>query len=361
MMKKTIAILCMVLAVALCACDKKITTETTPATTEAQVTTLASTPSETTPVATTTEATTTATEATTTVVEETTTVSETSETTEATTEATTVAETTQAPAPTTTAANPSQAWTETELVKTVYAHTTANIRSGPGTSYGKVRTTNLGDAMTVVAITNNNWYKLEDGTFISQTVVSDVAPTPVPTQAPTPTPDPNAPVPTPVPADTMTISQIESAIRNTITSVRSGNGLTTNFSDVLNGQCRKNAEYHAGIGALGHPGNNGELESAGIVGPTLRTGDQNGWGPWHAWNKGYGGETTESLDEAVRAAARYLIVTHVPDMAIDANQTEFGVGVYKITKSNGAINYYIYISCANTEVLQRQIDNGFYN
>lgn len=361
-MKKTIAILLMVLTVALGACDKKITTETTPVTTEAQVTTLESTPSETTPVVTSTEATT---EATTTVAEETTTAPETSETTEATTvpentQATTVAPTTQAPAPTT-AANPNQAWTETELIKTVYAQTTANIRSGAGTSYGKVRSTNLGDAMTVVAITNNNWYKLEDGTFISQTVVSDVAPTPVPTKAPTPTPDPNAPVPTPVPADTMTISQIESAIRNTITSVRSGNGLTTNYSDVLNGRCQENAEYHAGIGALGHPGNNGELESAGIVGPTLRTGDQNGWGPWHAWNKGYGGETTESLDEAVRAAARYLIVTHVPEMATNAELTEFGVGVYKITKSNGAINYYIYISCANSEVLQRQIDNGFYN
>jgi len=361
MMKKTIAILCMVLAVALCACDKKITTETTPATTEAQVTTLASTPSETTPVATTTEATTTATEATTTATEETTTVPETSETTEATTEATTVAETTQAPAPTTTAANPSQAWTETELVKTVYAHTTANIRSGPGTSYGKVRTTNLGDAMTVVAITNNNWYKLEDGTFISQTVVSDVAPTPVPTQAPTPTPDPNAPVPTPVPADTMTISQIESAIWSVVTSVRSGNGLTTNYSDILSTQCRKDAEYYAGIGALGHTGKNGNADSAGIVGPTLRTGDQNGWGPWHAWNKGYGGETTESLDEAVRAAARYLIVTHVPEMATNAEWTEFGVGVYKITKGNGAINYYIYISCASPNGLQCQIDMGYYN
>jgi len=352
----------MVLTVALGACDKKITTETTPVTTEAQVTTLESTPSETTPVVTSTEATT---EATTTVAEETTTAPETSETTEATTvpentQATTVAPTTQAPAPTT-AANPNQAWTETELIKTVYAQTTANIRSGAGTSYGKVRSTNLGDAMTVVAITSNNWYKLEDGTYISQTVVSDVAPTPVPTQAPTPTPDPNAPVPTPVPADTMTVGQIEAAIRDAVTSIRSGNGLTTNFSDVLNGQCRKDAEYYAGIGALGHTGRNGSLDSAGIVGQTLRTGDQNGWGPWHAWNKGFGGETTEDLNEAVRAAARYMIVTHVPDMAVNSARTEFGVGVYKITKSNGAINYYIYISCASPEELQCQIDMGNYN
>jgi len=354
-MKKTIAILCMVLAVALCACDKKIATETTPATTEAQVTTLASTPSETTPVATTTEATTT-------VVEETTTVSETSETTEATTEATTVAETTQAPAPTTTAANPSQAWTETELVKTVYAHTTANIRSGPGTSYGKVRSTNLGDAMTVVAITNNNWYKLEDGTFVSQTVVSDVAPTPVPTKAPTPTPDPNAPVPTTAPVATLSASEAESIIRSVVTSVRNGNGLTTNYSDVLSGQCRKDGQYFCtNYGAVGHTGKNGSADSAGIVGNVTRISDKNGNSSWSQWNLGFGLETTDDLNEALRAAARYLVVTHVPDMATNAEWTEFGVGVYKTTGSHGKVEYYIYVSCASPEALQWQIDNGNYN
>lgn len=361
-MKKTIAILCMVLAVALCACDKKITTETTPVATEAKVTTLASTPSETTPVATTTEATTTATEATTTATEETTTVPETSETTEATTEATTVAETTQAPAPTTTAANPSQAWTETELVKTVYAHTTANIRSGPGTSYGKVRTTNLGDAMTVVAITNNNWYKLEDGTFISQTVVSDVAPTPVPTKAPTPTPDPNAPVPTTAPVATLSASEAESIIRSVVTSVRNGNGLTTNYSDVLSGQCRKDGQYFCtNYGAVGHTGRNGSADSAGTVGQQNRVSNPDGGSTWYKWNLGYSGEKTESLDEALRAAARYLVVTHVPDMATNAEWTEFGVGVYKNTDSNGRVEYYIYVSCASPEALQWQIDNGNYN
>ncbi len=93
---------------------------------------------------------------------------------------------------------------ETELTATFYVTGEANVRSGPGTGYEVVKTLVKGDAISVIAVTSNGWYKTIKGTYVSKEVCSDTppaTPTPVPTKAPTKAPTP-VPQPTKAPAPT---------------------------------------------------------------------------------------------------------------------------------------------------------------
>lgn len=93
---------------------------------------------------------------------------------------------------------------ETELTATFYVTGEANVRSGPGTGYEVVKTLVKGDAISVIAVTSNGWYKTVKGTYVSKEVCSDTppaTPTPVPTKAPTKAPTP-VPQPTKAPAPT---------------------------------------------------------------------------------------------------------------------------------------------------------------
>ncbi len=308
-----------------------VTTESSiPATTPNQEETTAETTVETAPVETTAETT----------IVETTAPSETTE-----------VETTAAPtsAPTTPPAETTVAPSETPLVKTVYATGNVNVRSGPGTNYGKVRTVTAGTPLNVVALTANNWYRLDDSTYVSPSVVSDIAPTPTPTPTPSPTPDPNA-TPTPTPGANLTAAEATALVKSIVTSIRSANGLTTNFSSVLDTRCYKSAARFV----IDHSIPNGSYESCGAIG---QLGDRVTWTS--------GPDYYSSLDEGLRDLARYLVVTHVPDMATNGEQTEFGVGVAKETFTHpvaGELNaYYVYISCADPDHLQGQIDAGWYD
>jgi len=81
----------------------------------------------------------------------------------------------------------SPATTETACSKTVYSTDSVNVRSGPSTSYSKVKTVSAGTALTVVASTSNGWYRLDDGNYIKASLCSDTKPTatPIPTATPT--------------------------------------------------------------------------------------------------------------------------------------------------------------------------------
>ena len=74
-------------------------------------------------------------------------------------------------------------WTETELPNqlTLYAHVSAGnflrVRRGPGTDYEIAGTLTRGQTVVVVASTNNNWYKTEDGFYVSGEYVKTSEPT----------------------------------------------------------------------------------------------------------------------------------------------------------------------------------------
>ena len=93
---------------------------------------------------------------------------------------------------------------ESELYMTVYAAEDMNLRTGPGTEYDRVRTLNAGDAIDVVAITDNGWYRTYNGNYVASgltTTTPPVAPSTVPqteataattaqqTEAPAPPPE----------------------------------------------------------------------------------------------------------------------------------------------------------------------------
>lgn len=233
---------------------------------------------------------------------------------------------------------PTPAIEETPESKTVYAKGTTNIRSGPGTSYSKVRTVSAGTALSVVARTANNWYRLEDSTYVSISVVTDTMPTP------TPTPDPYA---TPTPAG-ISASQATTIAKGIVTSVRSANGLTTHYAPELDAECRERALTYT----IAHLGKNGSLESCGGI---LKSGDQ--------WTSAL--EVYDTSEEAVREVTRYLITEHVASMATNAERTEFGVGIAKNVYADPwggtVVEYYIYISFASPGELQGQIDAGWYD
>ncbi len=78
----------------------------------------------------------------------------------------------------------SQSWTEKEYKATVYTTTTVNIRKGPGTDYGTYKTVSSGTKLSVVAETDNGWYKLDNGYYIMAKYTSTKTPA---TATPTPT------------------------------------------------------------------------------------------------------------------------------------------------------------------------------
>ena len=116
-------------------------------------------------------------------------------------------------ATTTTTAGP----VESELYMTVYADGELNLRTGPGTEYDLVRVLAPGDAIDVVAVTDNGWYRTYNGNYVSSshtTTTPPAAPSTVPqteaTAAPTAAPTTAAPVETqgPAPAGSTTTCTI---------------------------------------------------------------------------------------------------------------------------------------------------------
>lgn len=105
--------------------------------------------------------------------------SETSETGE--TSETTETEATQA----TTEAT--EAITEKELYLVVYATTTINVRTGPGTDYDVVKSVFAGDQIDVCAITSNGWYKTYNGNYVKADLTTESKPTNTPKPTPKPT------------------------------------------------------------------------------------------------------------------------------------------------------------------------------
>lgn len=113
---------------------------------------------------------------------------ESTSTTETTVEET-AAETTEATEATTTTeattAETTEKITEKELYIAVYATTTVNVRSGPGTDYDIVKSVYAGDQIDVVAVTSNGWYKTYNGNYVSKDYTTETKPKA--TSAPKPT------------------------------------------------------------------------------------------------------------------------------------------------------------------------------
>ena len=78
---------------------------------------------------------------------------------------------------------------ETACNKTVYATSTLNTRSGPGISYTILSTIASGTKITVVAQTDNGWYKSNKGFYVKASYTSTSAPS---SSKATPTPTPKA-------------------------------------------------------------------------------------------------------------------------------------------------------------------------
>ncbi len=80
-----------------------------------------------------------------------------------------------------------QTVTEKEYYDQVYAIGNMNVRSGPGTDYDIVKTLDYGDAIDVVAETDNGWYRTYNGNYVyivltQKDPVIVATPTPVPQQ-----------------------------------------------------------------------------------------------------------------------------------------------------------------------------------
>lgn len=73
---------------------------------------------------------------------------------------------------------------ETEISKTVYASCALNTRSGPGISYSLLSTLSVGTAISVVAETDNGWYKSSSGYYVKASLCLDNEPTATPTPEP---------------------------------------------------------------------------------------------------------------------------------------------------------------------------------
>ena len=112
--------------------------------------------------------------------------SATSETTAETTEATT-AETTEATTAATTTSETKSSITEKELYLAVYATTTINVRSGPGTDYDVVKSLHAGDKIDVIAVTSNGWYKTYNGNYVKKDYTTETKPSNTSTPKPKPT------------------------------------------------------------------------------------------------------------------------------------------------------------------------------
>ena len=77
-----------------------------------------------------------------------------------------------------------------ELYLAVYATTTINVRSGPGTDYDVVKTVYAGDQIDVIAVTSNGWYKTYNGNYVKKDLTTETKPTSTPKPKATPTPKP---------------------------------------------------------------------------------------------------------------------------------------------------------------------------
>ncbi len=77
---------------------------------------------------------------------------------------------------------------ETAVTKTVYSTCTLNTRSGPGISYSIISTVATGTKISVVAQTDNGWYKSNKGFYVKASLTSATAPSSNPKATPTPTP-----------------------------------------------------------------------------------------------------------------------------------------------------------------------------
>lgn len=68
-------------------------------------------------------------------------------------------------------------WVETAIdpAKTMYVKVddSLKIRKGPGKEYDQIGSLTNGMAVTVVAKTDNNWYKLQDGYYVSADYVTE--------------------------------------------------------------------------------------------------------------------------------------------------------------------------------------------
>ena len=65
---------------------------------------------------------------------------------------------------------------ETKVSKTVYATTSLNTRSGPGISYSLLSTIKEGTKISVVAETDNGWYKSSSGYYVKASYTTTKAP-----------------------------------------------------------------------------------------------------------------------------------------------------------------------------------------
>ena len=103
------------------------------------------------------------------------------------------------------APTPTPYWTETAKSGTYYVNGEVNVRSGPGTEFEITKTLKAGDAIEVVAVTSNGWYRTVRDTYVlaslclSERPAPTPAPTPTPTPKPTPTKTPSDPTPAPSP------------------------------------------------------------------------------------------------------------------------------------------------------------------
>ena len=99
--------------------------------------------------------------------------------TEATSESSVTEETSESSASeetTTTEATTTSQIGETELYMTVYAAEDLNLRTGPGTEYDLVRTLEAGDAIDVVAVTDNGWYRTYNGNYVASGLTTSTPP-----------------------------------------------------------------------------------------------------------------------------------------------------------------------------------------
>ena len=69
-------------------------------------------------------------------------------------------------------------WTETAIdpAKTMYVKVESDflkIRKGPGKDYEQIGSLTNGMTVTVVALTDTNWYKLQDGYYVSGDYLSE--------------------------------------------------------------------------------------------------------------------------------------------------------------------------------------------
>ena len=94
-------------------------------------------------------------------------------TVETTTAETTVPETTTATVPSVSTELPAPEWTENEASGSKYVNTSCFSRERAVPGSATARLYNVNDKVTVVAITNTGYYKLEDGTFIHSDYLSD--------------------------------------------------------------------------------------------------------------------------------------------------------------------------------------------